>query len=97
MICDFRALGVVWQHPLSLLWPSVDRTRPTLPFWQVGNVMWKHHRILYAVFDCIACLDPKKDVSSISYNAYKFFVQVCVAITLSKRVSSFCRFAPLQK
>ena len=42
---------------------------------EVGNALWKHHLLLYSIFDCFASLDAKNGVSSVTYNAFKFFVQ----------------------
>jgi hypothetical protein len=44
---------------------------------EVGNMLWKHHSLLYSIFDCFASLDAKTDISSVTYNAFKYFVQDC--------------------
>ena len=44
---------------------------------EVGKVMWKHHMLIYRIFDSYASADPKRGISSIGYNAFKDFVQDC--------------------
>ena len=54
---------------------------------EVGNVLWKHHKLLYGVFDSYASSDGKGDISSVGYNSYKDFVQDC---TLDVAGSQYC-------
>ena len=56
---------------------------------EVGNILWRHHRMLYAAFDCYASIDSKGDVTSITYSAFKLFVQdIKLAITGSAHCDS---------
>ena len=33
---------------------------------EVGNALWKHHVLLYNIFDCFASMDAKNGISSVT-------------------------------
>ena len=44
---------------------------------EVGNVLWKHHQLIYRCFDAYASGDSKNNIDSITYNSFKDFVDDC--------------------
>jgi hypothetical protein len=62
---------------------------------EVGKVLWRHHLLLYRIFDAYAGAGgPKSDLSSIGYNNFKDFVQDC---DLDEPGSKFCDSADFDR
>ena len=60
----------------------------------VGDTLWRHHALIYRTFDAYAAADTKVDVSSITYNAFKDFVQDC---DLDESGDRFCDSADFDR
>jgi hypothetical protein len=44
---------------------------------EVGEVLWRHHQCVYAIFAYYACLDGSDGINSLSFNAWSAFIDEC--------------------